>query len=48
MRSRKAVGAGVGRVASAVVESDVVYVETSTVADAEAVNRIVLDVDIVN
>lgn len=48
VRCRKAIGAIVRRVSGAVVESDVVDVEAGTVADAEAVDWVVLDVDVVN
>lgn len=44
---RKAVGAVVGRVSVAIVQRNVVDVQTSAVADTEAVHRIVLDVDVV-
>ena len=48
MRSREAIGAVVGRVARAVVEGDVVDIEAGAVADAEAVDGVVLDVDVVD
>lgn len=48
MRGGKAVGAIIGRVSGAVVESDVIDVEASAVADTEAVDWVVLDVDVMD
>lgn len=46
--SGKAIRAIIRRVAGTVVQRDVVDIEPSAVADAEAMNRVVLDVNIVN
>jgi hypothetical protein len=48
MRSRQAIGSLVGCVSSTVVQRDVVNVESSAVTDAEAMNRVVLYVEVVD
>ena len=48
VRGGKSARAVIGCVAGTVVECDVVDIKISTVADVEAVNGVVLDVDIVN
>ena len=48
MRSREAIGTVVGCIARAVVECNVIDIESCTVADTEAVYGVVLDVDVVN
>jgi hypothetical protein len=44
----KAIGAIVWRISSAVVQGHMIYIKASTVANAEAVNWVVLDVDVMN
>ena len=44
----KAVGAIIRRVSGAVIQSDMVDVQACTVTDAETMDRVVLDVDVVD
>lgn len=44
MRSRQTIRARVGRIASTVVQRDVVDINTRAIADTKAMDRIVLDV----
>jgi hypothetical protein len=48
MCCRQTVGAVVGRISGAVVQRDVVNVQTSAVTDTEAVHWVILDVDVVD
>lgn len=48
MRGREAIGPLVWRVPSAVIQSDVVDINASTIADAEAVDWVVLDVNVMH
>jgi hypothetical protein len=48
VRGRQSIGPRIGCVTSTVVQSDVVDVKSGAATDAEAVHRVVLDVDIVN
>ena len=48
MRSREAIGTVVGCIARAVVECNMVDIESRTVADTEAVYGVILNVDIVD
>lgn len=48
MRGSQAIGTIVGRITSAVVQRDMVYVESSATTNAEAMDRIVLNVYVVN
>jgi hypothetical protein len=48
VRSGQAIGTVVGCIARAVVECNVIDVESCTVADTEAVNGVVLNVDVVD
>jgi hypothetical protein len=48
VRGGKSIRTVVGCVAGTVVECDVVDIKTNAVADIEAMNRVVLDVDIVD
>jgi hypothetical protein len=48
VRSGEAIGTVIGCIARAVVECNVIDVESCTVADTEAVYRVVLNVDVVN
>lgn len=48
MRSGQAIRTSIGCIACTVIKHDVIYVYTSTIANAEAVNRVVLDIDVMD
>jgi hypothetical protein len=48
VRSRQAVGTLVGRIASTVVQGDLIDVQSIAVADAETMDWVVLDIDVMN